>query len=94
MTPEAFREKLLEDGYLDVETKSVAAGFFVDKHSHPYDVRVLVLAGEITITRDDVATTYRVGDVIEVERGREHSEKYGPQGYTFMVGRRHPAEVA
>ena len=23
--------------------------------------------------------------------GREHSEKYGPLGYTFLVGRRHPA---
>ena len=94
MTPESFRERLLEDGYLDVETKSIAAGFAVDTHSHPYDVRVLVLAGEITITRDGVPTTYRSGDVIEVPRGRAHSERYGPQGYTFMVGRRHPAAVA
>ena len=90
MTPETFREQLLRDGYLDVETKSIAAGFFVDIHSHPYDVRALVLAGEATITCDSVANTYRPGDVLEVERGREHSEKYGPLGYTFLVGRRHP----
>jgi quercetin dioxygenase-like cupin family protein len=94
MTPEAFREKLLEDGYLDVETKSIAAGFFVDKHSHPYDVRVLVLTGEATIACDGVPTTYRPGDVFEVARGCEHTEHYGPQGYTFMVGRRHPAATA
>ena len=94
MTPETFREKLLEDGYLDVETKSIAAGFFVDSHSHPYDVRALVLAGEATITRDGVATTYRPGDVLEVARGCEHTEKYGPKGYTFMVGRRHPVVAA
>jgi len=43
---------------------------------------------------DGVATTCRPGDVLEVELGREHSERYGPLGYTFLVGRRHPSRGA
>ncbi len=91
MNPEKFREKLLADGYLDIETKSLEAGVFVDKHSHAFDVRALVLEGEATIDCDGVPRTYRTGDVLEVARDREHTEKYGAQGYTVMVGRRHPA---
>ncbi|MCL4745944.1 MAG: hypothetical protein KJZ83_11060, partial [Burkholderiaceae bacterium] len=68
MNPESFREKLLADGYLDIETKSLEAGAFVDTHSHSFDVRALVLAGEATIDCGGAPTTYRAGDVLEVAR--------------------------
>lgn len=90
MNPESFRDALIEAGYLEVVTRSLDPGCALDAHSHPYDVRALVLDGEITIESDGVATTYRPGDVLEVERDCMHAEKCGAGGMTFMVGRRHP----
>ena len=93
MNPESFRQALIEEGYLEVVTKSLEPGCTLDAHSHPYDVRALVLEGEITIARNGVPATYRPGDVLEVERNCMHTEQCGPQGMTFMVGRRHPAQA-
>ncbi len=90
MTPDSFREELLRDGYLDIETKTMAPGTSVPLHSHPYDVRALVLAGEAVIDCGGDPRTFRPGDVVEVAGGVEHTENYGAQGYTFLVGRRHP----
>jgi hypothetical protein len=33
--------------------------------------------------------TYRPGDVLEVAADVPHTEHYGPNGYTFLLGRRH-----
>ena len=91
MNPDSFRQALIDDGYLEVVTKSLEPDCTLDAHSHPYDVRALVLEGEITIECEGVATTYSPGDVLVLGRDRTHSEKCGARGMTFMVGRRHAA---
>ena len=90
MTSETFREELVRDGYLDIETKVIGPNVSVPMHSHPYDVRALVLEGEAVIDCGAGPRTFRPGDIVEVAGGVEHTEKYGPQGYAFLVGRRHP----
>lgn len=91
MDIEAFKRQLIADGYLEIVEKTLEPNFFIDTHSHPYDVRALVLAGTATITcSGEAPRVYRTGDILELEAGREHVERYGPEGYTFLVGRRHP----
>lgn len=91
MDHEHFREALRRDGYLDVETRSAPPGRFVDTHSHPFDVRLLVLDGSARITCGGEVRDLAPGDVYELEANVPHTEQYGPQGYTFLVGRRHVA---
>lgn len=91
MDHDAFRDALRRDGYLDIETKSAPPGKFVDTHSHPFDVRLLVLDGTVTITCDGEVRDLKPGDVYELGANIPHAEQYGPQGYTFLVGRRHVA---
>lgn len=85
----AFEARLAREGFGDLEVKSIAPNVINTAHSHPYDVLALVLAGEATLDCGDGPRTYRPGDVVDVAAGVVHTEHYGPDGYTFLVGRRH-----
>ena len=62
-----FKEKMERDGFT-VSEKSMAAGTLNQDHTHPFDARLLVLAGYITIGP---------GDICSVDANIEHSEKVG-----------------
>ncbi|MEI7444270.1 MAG: cupin domain-containing protein [Burkholderiales bacterium] len=85
----AFEAQLRADGYDEILTKTLEPNVEIPLHTHPYDVRALVLDGEATIDCGQGPRTYRPGDVLVVERDLPHSEVYGPAGYTFLLGRRH-----
>ncbi|MCX7211674.1 MAG: cupin [Burkholderiales bacterium] len=87
----AFEARLVREGYLESEVKVVEAGKVNGEHSHDFDVLALVLDGEATIACGPVPQTFRAGDIVEVAAGVVHTEHYGPQGYTFLVGRRRRA---
>lgn len=89
-----FETVLKRAGYLEVETKLTKPGFTTAPHAHPFDVRALVLEGEMTLVSDGASRTYRAGEVFEMAAGREHSERYGPEGARTLVGRRDPAANA
>ena len=50
MDTTGFEAALVKDGYKDIETKALRSDYRAREHSHPFDVRALVLAGEITLT--------------------------------------------
>jgi len=85
----AFETRLRAEGYDEILVKTVEAGLVIDLHSHPYDVLALVLDGEAEIDCGAGPRTYRPGDILEVAGGLPHTERYGPLGYTFLLGRRH-----
>jgi quercetin dioxygenase-like cupin family protein len=86
---DAFEARLRAEGYDEILTKTLAPDVVIPDHTHPFDVLALVLDGEATIDCGQGPRTYRPGDTLEVARGVVHSERYGPNGYSFLVGRRH-----
>lgn len=86
----AFEDELRRDGY-----QIVNGGLKPDvnnpDHAHDFDVRVMVLGGAITITRDGAAETYHAGDTCGFPAGTIHAEHVGPEGVAYLVGRRTPA---
>jgi quercetin dioxygenase-like cupin family protein len=84
-----FEATLRQDGFTEVDTRSLPPGGAVPEHAHPFDVRALVLEGEITLTVDGQATAYRAGDVFALAGGRRHAEAIGAAGVRYLVGRRH-----
>jgi quercetin dioxygenase-like cupin family protein len=94
MNTETFEAALRRDGFAEIETKSVDANKHVPAHSHAFDVRALVLDGEITLTYEGTARTYRPGDTFTMAAGCEHVEDLGPAGVTYLVGRRKPGAAA
>jgi len=91
MDTSAFEAALKADGFAQVEKKSVAANVVNSAHTHPFDVRILVLEGEMTVTTEGVPHTCRSGDTFAMSAGCEHFESYGPDGSTYIVGRKHSA---
>jgi len=89
MRTETFEDELRRDGFANIETKTVESNKSVAQHSHPFDVRAKVLAGEITLTYSGLSRTYRTGDTFTMEAGCEHAEQCGPDGVTYTVGRKH-----
>lgn len=82
-------EKLLKaEGYKEIETKQLSAGTHNAAHDHPFDVRALVLGGEITLTVEGSARAYREGEVFTMAAGCRHVEDIGPDGVRYLVGRR------
>jgi quercetin dioxygenase-like cupin family protein len=84
----AFESSLKQAGFQDIETKKVAANTATHPHSHAFSVRALVLAGDITLTSEGQSRTFRAGEIFEMTAGCVHSEQYGPEGSTYLVGRK------
>jgi hypothetical protein len=82
-----FEFALRRDGFA-VERKQLAASTRVPEHAHPFDVRALVLNGEITLTVEGIDYAYREGDIFVVPAGHRHAEAVGPEGVDYVVGRR------
>ena len=87
MDTAAFEASLKNAGY-EIGTSKGASSKVTQPHSHDFDVRALVLSGELTLTTDGTSRTYRVGDIFEMPAGCVHSEQYGPDGSESVVGRR------
>jgi quercetin dioxygenase-like cupin family protein len=86
---DAFEARLRAEGYDEILTKTLAPDVEIADHTHPFDVLALVLEGEATIDCGQGPRVYGPGDELAVAAGVVHSERYGPHGYTFLVGRRH-----
>lgn len=89
MDTTSFEAALRADGYLEIDTRKMAPNFSAQPHTHSFDVRALMLAGELTLTYDGASRTYRAGDVFALAAGCVHAEQFGPEGATYVVGRRH-----
>lgn len=87
-----FERSLVADGYVAVP-KEMAADTVVADHSHSWEVRALVTAGQITLTIDSVATTYQTGHIFMMAAYCVHHEQVGANGVEYLAGRRDPASV-
>jgi quercetin dioxygenase-like cupin family protein len=86
---DAFEARLRAEGYDEILTRTLAPDVVIPDHTHPFDVLALVLEGEATIDCGQGPRVYRPGDELALAAGIVHSERYGPNGYTFLLGRRH-----
>jgi quercetin dioxygenase-like cupin family protein len=87
MDSAAFEAALRKDGF-EVETKQVPWREPSVEHDHPFEVRALVLGGEIMLTKEGTPHTYRAGEVFSMPAGCRHSEAYGAAGLHYILGRR------
>ena len=84
----SFEQQLRAEGYEQVTTVTREANGFLDVHTHPFEARALILSGDIRLYCDGRETLYRPGDVFHLARAEPHAERYGPQGVSYVVGRR------
>jgi quercetin dioxygenase-like cupin family protein len=88
-----FEIELREQGYGEVVDRQMTANAVNPEHAHEFDARLLLLEGEITITRDGNERTYRAGETFEMSAGCRHAERCGPRGVRYLAGRRYEAKA-
>jgi quercetin dioxygenase-like cupin family protein len=86
LTREAFESDLRREGF-QVINGGQAPGFTEDLHAHDFDVRIMVLGGEITVTRDNNSESFQAGSRCEIPAGCQHVTKVGPEGVAYIVGK-------
>ena len=60
----AFEAGLIRDGYQGIEIKELPRDYRAASHAHDFDVRALVLAGEITLTSDGGSRSFAAGGIL------------------------------
>ena len=88
MDTQVFEAELQRDGY-DVVTNTTPGAKVNPEHSHPFDVRAMVVKGALTLTRDGASRTYKPGETFAMPRGCLHHESYGDEGAVVLLGRKH-----
>lgn len=87
MDRKTFEIELRRDGYGEIEETFFQPGHRPG-HAHDFDVRGLVLNGEITLDDGDARQTYRLGEIFAMPAHVAHSEDIGPRGCAVVIGRR------
>jgi len=82
-----FEAEMKRDGF-EIRESGMAAGTINKDHTHPFDARVFVLSGAITIGRGGKEQTFGPGEWCAVDANVTHSEFVGDEGVTYVAGRR------
>lgn len=82
-----FEAGLKNDGF-ELSDGRMKAGTNNPDHTHPFDARLFVLSGEITIGRDGKSETFGPGDTCSVDANTVHSETVGEEDVVYLTGRR------
>jgi quercetin dioxygenase-like cupin family protein len=88
MNADLFRQELQRKGFATITTVTREPDGFLDTHSHPFEAKALILSGEITLVCQGQGTLYRPGEVFYLAQAEPHTERYGPAGVTYLVGRK------
>lgn len=88
MKQEVFLDKLAKEGFPEPVLVEREVGGFLDLHSHPYEVRALVLEGQIDIIIGGLKSIFLAGDVFHLLPNQIHTENYGAKGVKYLASRK------
>ena len=88
MTAQEFNDELKANHFDDAVAIDRPIGYALGDHQHSFDACALITAGDITLVVDGVSTHYGAGDVFRLAAGTLHLEAAGPQGVSYLAGRR------
>lgn len=88
MDQNEFEAALRRDGFGEIVIVERPPNGHLDVHTHPFEAKALILAGEISLNCDGTERRFRVGEIFHLANGQAHAETYGPDGVRYVVGRR------
>lgn len=83
-----FTAQAMDDGFDEIIQRDWAPNLVIEKHTHPFDARVQVATGQVTLSLDNGVQKFEAGQSFYIARGTEHAEQYGAEGATFWVARK------
>ena len=91
MNAEQFEASLGRDGFSTAVAGEYAPGRINAEHTHPFEVRGLVLSGYMAITGGGVVQQCGPGDLFVMRLGETHREEVGAEGVRYLYGSKAPA---
>lgn len=88
MERDDFIEMLAREGFQTTALVEREADSSLENHTHAFEAKALILEGELTLTVAGKKTRYQTGDVFHLMTNETHSERYGPEGVCYLVGRK------
>lgn len=88
MTQQEFLDFLIAEDFPVPTLVEQASRGALDIHTHPFEVKALVLQGSISISIRNQESIYLPGDVFHLSFEESHSEKYGPNGVQYLASRK------
>ena len=88
MNVQDFETTLRQDGFTELLVRQQPPGYFLGDHQHAFDARALIIQGDISLTVAGLVSAYPTGTVFELAACTLHQEQAGPEGVTYLVGRR------
>jgi hypothetical protein len=89
-----FENEALRLGFDEVVERSWEPLQELGSHTHPFAVKAIVVRGEMWLTVENRTQHLHSGDTFELASDVPHSERYGADGATYWVARRHEASAA
>lgn len=92
MNASEFEAHMTETGFSKPIPGQYEPNRFNDSHTHPFEVRGLIVSGEMTITPvGGPGKRYGVGEIFVMPLAAQHQEQVGPQGCAYLWGKRETA---
>lgn len=88
MERDEFVDTLKREGFAEIVTVTRDAHGTLDDHAHPFEAKALILHGQLTMHTGDTERVYNAGDVFHLRANESHSERFGPDGVQYLVGRK------
>jgi len=88
MEREQFINMLNREGFQEIVTVEREANGALEVHTHPFEAKALILQGELRLHRNGNKQVCGVGDIFHLQANEAHSERYGPGGVRYLVGRK------
>ncbi len=88
-TFDAFEAHARTQGFDAVLVREWAPDTDTGLHTHPFAVQVQVARGEFWLGMGEATRHLQAGDTFALDAEVLHAERYGAQGATFWVARRH-----
>ena len=84
-----FEARAKADGFDEVMVRDWAPGQVVPPHQHPFEAKAVVVHGEMWLTVGEATQHIAAGGGFSLQANVLHSERYGSEGATYWVARRH-----
>jgi hypothetical protein len=86
---EQYKARALAAGFDEVLERVWAPAQVLDEHRHPFAVQARVVQGEFWLICEGQSRHIPAGHEFELARDVPHAERYGADGATVWVARRH-----
>jgi quercetin dioxygenase-like cupin family protein len=92
MIKEQFLSMLVLDEFPEPTLVEREADGFLDAHTHSFEVKALVVSGQIDLVVDGERTAYISGDVFHLLPNQVHAEYYGNDGVQYLASRKNGSQ--